>query len=288
MPYTSVFRPDLFTGQSFIVTGGGSGMGRCTAHELASLGGSVALVGRKLEKLEAVQAEIAQTGGRATVHVCDIRDDERVAAMVGEVLAAHGRIDGLFNNAGGQYKSAVQDISTKGFMAVVNNNLVGGFLVMREVFNRWMKDHGGAIVNMVVDMAHGMPNYAHSGAARAGMLNLTETAACEWAAYGVRVNAIAPGFIASSGLDHYSEEHARNIPGHVQHVPMQRFGTEAEISAVVVFLMSPAASYVTGSLYRADGGSPNARQTATLLPVIRSQPYNGFHLARVPDLLNKA
>ncbi len=162
MPYTSVFRPDLFTGQSFIVTGGGSGMGRCTAHELASLGGSVALVGRKLEKLEAVQAEIAQTGGRATVHVCDIRDDERVAAMVGEVLAAHGRIDGLFNNAGGQYKSAVQDISTKGFMAVVNNNLVGGFLVMREVFNRWMKDHGGAIVNMVVDMAHGMPNYAQA------------------------------------------------------------------------------------------------------------------------------
>ncbi|HSW20704.1 MAG TPA: SDR family oxidoreductase [Ramlibacter sp.] len=288
MSYSSIYRSELFAGQAFLITGGGSGIGRCTAHELAALGASVALVGRNAEKLERVKQEIGEAGGRVTVHVGDIRDEERVAGIVGEVLDVHGRIDGLFNNAGGQYRSAVQDISTKGFTAVLQNNLVGGFQVMREVFNRSMQAHGGAIVNMIMDVSHGMPNYAHSAAARGGMATLTETAGCEWAPYGVRVNAVCPGFIASSGLDHYSEEHARSIPDHVTKVPMQRFGTEAEVSAVVVFLLSPAAAYVTGSIYRVDGGSPNARQTATLIPALRSNVYEGFHLAHAPQLLRTA
>jgi len=138
----------------------------------------------------------------------------------------------------------------------------------------------------VADVSHGMPNYGHSGAARGGMITLTETAATEWAAHGVRVNAIAPGFIASSGLDRYSPEHAQPIPELVQRVPMQRFGTEAEVAAVVVFLLSPAAAYVTGSVYRADGGSPNARQTATLQPPLRGAVFDGFHKARLPNLLS--
>ena len=286
MSYHSIFRPGLFAGQVVVVTGGGSGIGRCTAHELVALGARVALVGRRADALEQVRAELRAGGGEATVHLGDIRDEQRVAPVLDEVLAAHGRIDGLFNNAGGQYRSPLEDISTKGFEAVVRNNLVGGFIVMRETFTRWMRDHGGAIVNMVADVAHGMPNYGHSGAARGGMVTLTETAAAEWAACGVRVNAVAPGFIASSGLDRYSPEHAQPIPDLVRQVPMQRFGTEAEVAAVVVFLLSPAAAYVTGSVYRVDGGSPNARQTATLRPPLRGVPFDGFPEARLPRLLS--
>jgi len=183
MRYQSVFREGLFSGQTIIVTGGGSGIGRCTAHELAALGAHVALVGRKLDKLAAVQAEIAEDGGSASAHVADIREEELVIRVIDEVLGSRGRIDGLVNNAGGQYRTAMKTISTKGFEAVVRSNLTGGFIFMREVFNRWMEAHGGAIVNVIADIWHGWPDYAHSGAARGGMLTLSETAACEWAAF---------------------------------------------------------------------------------------------------------
>ena len=199
MPYQSVFRADLFKGQTHIVTGGGSGMGRCVAHELTALGAHVALVGRKVEKLQAVQAEIVEDGGSASMHVADIREEAQVIAAIEAVLAARGRIDGLVNNAGGQYRAAMKTISTKGFEAVVRSNLTGGFIFMREAYNRCMQANGGAIVNVIADISNGWPDFAHSGAARGGMLTLTETAACEWACSGVRVNCVAPSGIASSG-----------------------------------------------------------------------------------------
>jgi len=121
------------------------------------------------------------------------------------VKGAFGKNAGLFNNAGGQYRAALETISTKGFEAVVRNNLTGGFIVMREVYTKWMKAHGGAIVNMIADIWHGWPHFAHSASARGGMLSLSESAATEWAAAGVRVNTIAPGAIASSGLDTYDD-----------------------------------------------------------------------------------
>src|SRR5258708_4145924 len=123
MPYQSVFRAGLFVGQTVIVTGGGSGIGRCTAHELASLGAPVAIWGRNVEKLENVQREILEDGGACSVHGCDIRDELQVVAAIEQALARHGRIDGLVNNAGGQYRTAMETISTKGFEAVVRNNL---------------------------------------------------------------------------------------------------------------------------------------------------------------------
>lgn len=192
MPYQSIYRAGLFAGQTIIVTGGGSGIGRCTAHELTSLGAHVALVGRKIDKLDAVRAEIIEDGGGASCHVADIREEALVIQVIEDVLRERGRIDALVNNAGGQYRTAMKTISTKGFEAVVRSNLTGGFIFMREVFNRWMEAHGGSIVNMIADIWHGWPDYAHSGAARGGMLTLTETAACEWAASGVRVNCVAP------------------------------------------------------------------------------------------------
>ena len=203
MPYQSEFRPGLFAGQTVIVTGGGSGIGRCTAHELAALGAHVAIVGRKVEKLEQVRGEIEEDGGTVSAHPCDIRDEAAVIETVTRVLEQTGRVDGLVNDAGGQYRAGLETISTRGFEAVVKNNLTGGFIFMREVFNRWMKDHGGAIVNIIADISNGWPMFGHSAAARGGMLTLSESAACEWARYGVRVNALAPGGIASSGFEVY-------------------------------------------------------------------------------------
>jgi citronellol/citronellal dehydrogenase len=262
MTYQSVYRPDLFQGQVVLVTGSGSGLGRCTAHELASLGATVALAGRGLDKLETVKAEIIASGiaaEKVSTHACDIRKEDEVIALVEAVLAAHGRINGLVNNAGGQYRQPLEEISSKGFEAVVRLNLFGGFMVMREVYNRWMKQHGGSIVNMIADIWGGWHHYGHSGAARGGMWTLTQTAAGEWAQSGVRVNCVAPGGIASSGFDTYEPHVQADILNYPPSVPAQRYGNVAEISAAITFLLSPAAAYITGSCIRIDGGAPNAR-----------------------------
>jgi len=281
--YQTIFRAKLFTDQAGIVTGAGSGIGRCTAHELAALGAKVALIGRKPEKLEVVAHEIADAGGGAHCYTADIREEERVREVIAAVLADFGRVDFLVNNAGGQFSSPLETISAKGWDAVVRANLTGGFLMAREAYTQCMKQHGGAIVNMIADMWNGMPNMGHSGAARAGMLNFTETAALEWAP--VRVNAVAPGWIASSGLDHYPpqmREHIRALPGKV---PLNRLGTESEISAAIVFLLSPAAAFVTGSCIRIDGGVPNVKPNYALPPRGTTPAFDGFHLAAKPKVL---
>jgi len=287
MSYQSVFRPALFAGQVVIVTGGGSGLGRCTAHELAALGAQVVIVGRDDEKLQKVRAEILEDGGKIDTMVCDIREEAQVIAVIEGTLQRHGRIDGLVNNAGGQYRTAMKTISTKGFEAVVRNNLTGGFIFMREAYNRWMEHNGGAIVNIIADIWHGWPDFAHSAAARGGMLTLTETAACEWASSGVRVNTVAPGGIASSGFDTYAPEAKQKILEFPPTVPLQRYGTESEIAASICFLLSPAAAYITGSCLRVDGGAPNARSTWKLTPAQNNEPFNGFHRSVLPDLLRQ-
>lgn len=264
MRFDSVFRADLFAGQTHIVTGGGTGIGRCTAHELAALGATVALVGRRQEKLDGVREEITAAGGRAVAFACDHRDEERVKAVVGEIIAATGRIDGLVNNAGGQFAAPLASISKKGWDAVVANNLTGGFLFARESYVQWMAAHGGAIVNIVADNIGSMVGMAHSGAARAGMVNLTETAAVEWAASGVRVNAVAPGWIASSGFDTYPDWMQPYLQVLHRAIPLQRLGTESEVSAAIVFLLSPAAAFISGTVLRVDGAAPNARLTSPL------------------------
>lgn len=279
-PFQSVFRDGLFKGQAGIVTGAGSGIGRCTAHELAALGARVALVGRRKEKLEAVAREIADAGGRAEVFAADIREEERVCEVVGAALGAFGRLDFLVNNAGGQFFAPLESISAKGFDSVVRTNLNGGFVMAREAYVQWMKGHGGAIVNMIADMWGGMPLLGHSGAARAGMLNVTETAALEWAP--VRVNAVAPGWIASSGLDQYPAEMRERFKTLPRKVPLGRLGTESEVSAAIVFLLSPAASFISGSCIRIDGAVPNVKYSYPVAQRPATAAFDGFHLAAKP------
>lgn len=287
MSYDSVFKPDLFSGQTILVTGGGSGIGRCTAHELAALGAHVVLVGRKLEKLQATCEEIREDGGSASLQVCDIRDEDSVKAMVKAVVEERGQIHHLVNNAGGQYPSPLASINQKGFETVVRTNLVGGFLVAREVFNQSMSKTGGSIVNMLADMWGGMPGMGHSGAARAGMENFTKTAAVEWGHAGVRVNAVAPGWIASSGMDTYEGAFKAVIPTLREHVPLKRIGSESEVSAAIVFLLSPGAAFISGNTVRIDGA---ASQGSRAFPLFKAKPgqsqaYNGFHRAYLPDVL---
>ena len=308
MPYESIFRPDLFAGTVHIVTGGGSGIGRCTAHELSGLGATVALVGRKLDKLQAVAAEIESSGGTVQTFACDIREEAQVQSTVRAIRESLGRIDGLVNNAGGQFAAPLAAINQKGWETVVRTNLTGGFLMARECYTQWMSDHGGAIVNIVADFWGSMPGMGHSGAARAGMVNFTETAAVEWAQSGVRVNAVAPGWIASSGLDQYPPTIKRYLKFLPHAVPLQRLGTEAEVSAAIVFLLSPAAGFISGSCLRVDGAAPNTKLASPwsamqhilsgggeptderpVWPLPRhskSIPWNGFHLAKTPRALD--
>jgi citronellol/citronellal dehydrogenase len=283
--YDSIFRPGLFQGQVHWVTGGGSGIGRCVAHELASLGAHVVISGRTASKLEAVAEEIAEDGGRCSTQVLDIRDEEAVKAGVAAVLASQGAVAGLVNNAGGQFPAPLLAISKKGFDAVVANNLTGGFLMMRELFNQCMQQHGGAIVNMTADFRNGMPGMGHSGAARAGMSNLTQTAAFEWAHAGVRVNAVAPGWIASSGMDTYRGAIQSMIPRLKQHVPLRRLGVEAEVSAAIVFLLSPAAAFITGITLQIDGAASLGSEVFPLGPDSKSVPFEGFHRSVKPQVL---
>jgi len=286
--YTSVFRPGLFSGRAAIVTGGGSGLGRCTAHELASLGARVALIGRKVDKLNQAAREISASNGEARCYACDIREEDAVKATVAKVLADFGKIDFLVNNAGGQFAAPLESISARGWDAVVRTNLTGGFLVARECYTQWMKQaasrgNSGAIVNIIADMWQGMPGMGHSGAARAGMLNFTETAAFEWAP--VRVNAVAPGWIASSGLDNYPPEMREHIRALPKLVPLGRFGTESEVSAAICYLLSPAAAFITGSCVRVDGGVPNSKPHRKKASSLQTVPFDGFHLAAKPKVL---
>jgi citronellol/citronellal dehydrogenase len=283
--YSSIFRAGLFSGQLCIVTGGGSGIGRCAAHELAALDAKVVLLGRKLPKLESVRDEIRAAHGQAELAALDIRDEDAVRAEVARIVAQHGPIHALVNNAGGQFPSPLAAISKRGFEAVVATNLTGGFLMAREVFMQSMRLHGGAIVNMVADMWNGMPGMGHSGAARAGMVNLTKTAAYEWAPFHVRVNAVAPGYIASSGLDQYQGPVRALIGKLKDHIPARRLGSEAEVSAAICFLLSPAAAFISGVTLAIDGGAPLG---TALFPSPDHEPapaFDGFHLSKPPSIL---
>ncbi len=275
--YRSIFRDDLFVGQVFLVTGGGTGIGRAIAHELASLGAHVVIAARKEERLKGVVDEIVKGGGEASFHTVNIRDEESIQALFAAIVEEHGVLHGLVNNAGGQFPSPAQYISTKGWHAVIETNLTGTFMVSREAFCRFFQENGGAIVNIVAEMWRGFPGMAHTGAARAGVVNLTQTLAVEWAHAGVRVNAVAPGTIEGHGLTQYDDGIKEMLEQVRKDAPLKRFGTESEVASSVTYLLSPAAGYISGETMRVDGASSLWRKTWDIPePENAPAPYHGW------------
>jgi NAD(P)-dependent dehydrogenase (short-subunit alcohol dehydrogenase family) len=241
-----VFAPGILDGQVAIVTGGGSGIGLATAIEMKRLGARVAICGRTPGKLDAVRGQVD------LALLCDIREPTQVEAFVKAVMAELGRIDIVVNNAGGQFPSPAQHISPNGFLAVIKNNLVGTFHVCREVANQAMiPAKRGRIVNVIANIYRGFPGMAHTGAARAGVENLTMSLAVEWAQFGILVNSVAPGVIVSSGTAQYPPEILQRA---ITQTPVKRAGTVDEVAAAIVFLASPAAQFITGTTLRMDGG----------------------------------
>ena len=252
-----VFLPGIFDGQVALVTGGGSGIGLTTALELARLGARLVICGRTREKLDAAAGAIEQSAragaGSVWATVCDFREPEQIEKLVAGALERYGRIDILINNAGGQFPAPATGISPRGFEAVVKNNLSGTFFMSRQVALAAMIPAGrGRIVNVIANIYRGFPMMIHTGAARAGVENMTMTLAVEWAQHGILVNSVAPGVILSSGTDRYPKE---IIELSAQRCPLKRAGTVDEVAASIIFLCSPAAQYITGATLRIDGAS---------------------------------
>ena len=245
---TSLFAPGLLHDQVAIITGGGSGIGLATAREMTRLGARIAICGRNQAKLDAAKPELPD----AFAAVCDIREADQVEGFVAAVRAHFGRIDILVNNAGGQFPSPAQHITANGFLAVIKNNLAGTFNMTREVANQAMiPAKHGRIVNVIANIYRGFPGMAHTGAARAGVENLTMSLAVEWAQFGICVNAIAPGIIVSSGTKQYPPSLLERA---IQQTPLKRAGTCEEVANAIVYMASPAASFMTGATLRLDGG----------------------------------
>lgn len=248
-----VFRDGLFKGEVALVSGGGSGLGRAIAQQFADLGAHVAICGRRIERLEETAEAIRAAGGTVSTHAMSIRDPDAVAQLVADVASTHGRIDHLVNNAGGQFPQAAIDFSVKGWNAVIDTNLNGTWYMMQAVARHW-RDNGtkGSITNIVAVIVRGMPGVAHTCAARAGVIHLSKTVATEWAPLGIRVNCVAPGAIATGGMEVYSEEARRELP---RSNLMQRFGASQDVADAVTYLAAPSGRFITGEVLTVDGGN---------------------------------
>ncbi|CAL1543043.1 unnamed protein product [Lymnaea stagnalis] len=257
---SSVFRKELFQSKVAIVSGGATGIGKGITQELLYLGCNVMIASRKEERLESSCKELkewlkeAKQDNQVEYLKCNIRNEDDVKNLISGTLKTFGKIDYLVNNSGGQFLSKAENISLKGWNAVIETNLTGTFLMCREAYIQWMRDNGGAIVNIIADMWKGFPLMSHTGAARSAVDNLTKTLSLEWVHSGVRINSVAPG----SSI--YSETAAANY-GNVKifdqvksTVPMHRLGTVEEVAAAVCFLLSPAAAFITGESIQVDGG----------------------------------
>jgi citronellol/citronellal dehydrogenase len=249
----SIFRPGLFDGHVAIVTGGGSGIGLAIVRTLCELGAKVAINGRDAAKLAAAKEGLASRGFTVHAAPCDIREPEQIATFVRGVREALGEVSVLVNNAGGQFPTPAELLSTKGWDAVVRNNLNGTFYMTREVaVGSMIPKQRGRIVNVIANVARGFPGMVHTGAARAGVDNMTKTLAVEWAQHGISVNALAPGVIRTSGTDRYPPE---LLEMSRRHTPQKRLGTAEEVAELCAYLASDAASFVTGETWYIDGGA---------------------------------
>lgn len=259
MGRSRIFRDDLLSSQVAIITGGGTGIGVAIARELASLGAQVVIASRKAENIEPAakglteELGLAGTGREIVGLVCDIRDKDATDALARETMSRFGRIDVLVNNGGGQFFSPAEMITPKGFDAVVSTNLTGTWNMTRSVADATMLAHGGTILHITMLTKGAFPGMSHSVAARAGVEAMTRTLAVEWAQRDIRINAIAPGFVASSGIKRYPAglgivEQMKSL------VPFKRLATCEEIAWLTAYLASEAGRYITGQVLTIDGG----------------------------------
>jgi NAD(P)-dependent dehydrogenase (short-subunit alcohol dehydrogenase family) len=248
-----VFREGLLEGQVVLVSGGGGGFGRAMAYVFARLGARVAICGRRPERLQRTADGIRHhLGLEVFCRSMTIRDPAQVAGLFADVVGHHGRLDILVNNAGGQFPQAALDYSVKGWHAVIDTNLNGTWYMMQQAARHW-RDAGaaGSIINIVAGVERGMPQIAHSCAARAGVIYLSKSVAVEWAPLAIRVNCIAAGAIASDGLDVYEPAVAESF--RVSN-PMLKLGDVLDIAQGAAYLAAPSARYVTGEVLHIDGG----------------------------------
>jgi len=249
----SIFRKGLFDGHVAVVTGGGSGIGLSTARTLGELGAKVAICGRKKEKIDAAADELVRSGIEVFADACDIREVEQIAGYVERVKEKLGRATILVNNAGGQFPTTAETVSSRGWEAVVRNNLNGTFFMTQAVAQKHMiPARRGRIVNVIANIARGFPGMVHTGAARAGVENMTKTLAIEWATHNIQVNAIAPGIIRTTGTAQYPPE---LIEASRKKTPMKRVGSAGEVAQLITYLASDAAYFVTGECWYIDGGA---------------------------------
>lgn len=247
-----VLRPGCLEGRVALVTGGGTGIGRATALTLAGLGAQVIVAGRRQELLDDTAALAAEAGGLAVdTHALDLRDLEQVDAMLDAILERHARIDLLVNNAGGQFMAPAEAVSPNGFRAVTKLNLEAPWYLTTRVAGRSMIPNGyGKVVSITMTPIRGIPQMAHSSAARAGMASLTQTLAAEWAQHGIRLVALAPGIVHTPAWENYGIP----VDTMAKAIPLGRLQTPDDVAAVIAFLLSPGGDYITGQTIIADGG----------------------------------
>jgi citronellol/citronellal dehydrogenase len=247
-----MFQSTLFAQQSVLVTGGGSGIGLAIAKQFLQCGATVFIASRKQARLDEAMNQLAPLGP-VFAHPLDIREPEQAIQMADFIAEKVGKLDILVNNAGGQFPGPAEGIPPKGWQAVINNNLNGTWYVTQAMANWFfLPQQHGVVVNITVNNYRGFPGMAHTGAARAGVANLTQSLAVEWANRGVRLNCIAPGIIQSSGLENYPPELTADI---ARTIPMKRLGSVDEVAALALFLASPMAAYMTGDTIYVDGGA---------------------------------
>ena len=248
-----MFAEQLFSKKIVLVTGGRSGIGFEIAKSFLSYGATVFIASRKKDQLHKAAKKLNEYGP-CYPHACDIRKPEEIEVLSAFIQKEKGRLDILINNAGGQFPAPAHVMEEKGWAAVINNNLNGPFFVSQKMANTFfIPQKGGRIVNITANVKNGFPGMAHTGAARAGVENMTKTLGQEWAAFGIRVNAVAPGTIATTGLDQYPQMIQDHFKEQEKQHPMKRFGTAQEVANAVLFLSSPLADYISGVTLAVDG-----------------------------------
>lgn len=243
---------ETFSGQTALITGAGTGIGKAIALELASKGCDVAICGRRIEPLAETAAEIEALGRKALYASVDVSSNEAVTTFVTDVIAKLGKIDILINNAGVTRDNLLMRMSEEEWDSVIDTNLKGAFLFSKAVSRPMMKQRAGSIVNIssVVGITGnaGQCNYT---ASKAGLIALTKSMAKELSSRGIRVNAVAPGFIKSQMTEKLSQELCDALLGNI---PAGRLGEPEDIAKAVAFLCSPDASYITGQTISVNGG----------------------------------